>query len=129
MRASGVTMMSEEVDGATAHSVSAAGVTLTTVTDMVSAKVHSLFLAIQQEQGCCRSHLHLARAQGAHDLRRDLGDLIFLFRRELSADWSGEQNRFDVRFAAYSQVLCEEISPSELKVTSLVEWLSSGGRV
>jgi len=82
MRASGVKVMSEEEDGTTVHSASGkpAGVTLTAVTDMVSAKVHSLLLAIQQEQGCCRSHLHLARAQGAHDLRRDLGDLIFLFR-------------------------------------------------
>lgn len=104
MRTSGVKMMSEEVDGATVHSVSGtpAGFTLTAVTDMVSAKVHSLLLAIQQEQGCCRSHLHLARAQGAHDLRRDLGDLIFLFRYELSAGWSGERNWFDLRFAAYS---------------------------
>jgi len=124
-------MMSVEVAWATVHSVSGtpAGVTLTSVTGMASAKVHSLLLAIQQEQGCWRSHLHLARAQGAHDLRRDLGDLIFLFRHGLSAERSGEKNWFDLRFTAYSQVLCEEISSGELKVTPLVEWLSSGGRV
>jgi len=92
MRTSGVKMMSDEVEGVMVHSVSGtpAGVTFTAVTDMVSAKVHSLLLAIQQEQGCCRSHLHLARAQGAQDLRRDLGDLIFLFHHELSAGCSGE---------------------------------------
>jgi len=78
------------------HSVSgtSAGVTLTALTDMVSAKVHSLLLAIQQEQGCCRSHLHLARAQGAHDLRRDLGDLSFLFGDEPSADWSWDGSTY-----------------------------------
>jgi hypothetical protein len=67
---------------AEAHSASgtSAGVTLAVVTDWMSAKVHSLFLAIQHEQGCCRSHLHLARAQGAHDLRRDLDDPTFLVR-------------------------------------------------
>ena len=74
--------MSEEVDGVMLRSVSetSAGATLTAVTDLVSVNMHSLFLAMQHEQGCCRSHLHLARAQGAHDFRLDLGDLSLLFR-------------------------------------------------
>ena len=74
--------MMSEVDGVVPHSVSetSAGVTLIAVTDLASVNVHSLFLAMQHEQGCCRSHLHLARAQGAHDFRLDLDDLILLFR-------------------------------------------------
>jgi len=72
----------EEVEGVIANSVSGifAGVTWTAVMDLVSVKVHSLFLVIQHEQGCCRSHLHLARAQGVQDFRLDLGDLILLLR-------------------------------------------------
>ena len=81
MRSSGVKMMSEQVDGVVVHSVSwtSVGVSLTAATVLVSVKTHSLFLAMQQEQGCCRSHLHLARAQGAQDFRLDLEDLILLF--------------------------------------------------
>ena len=91
MRASGVKMMSGEAGGAIVQSVSGTptGTTLTAVMDWVSAKVHSFFLAIQHEQGCCRSHLHFARAQGAHDFRRDLGDLILLFGCDMSANWCG----------------------------------------
>lgn len=82
MGASGVKMMSEEAEGITVHSVSrtSAGITLIAVTDLVSVKVHTFFLAIQHEQGCWRSHLHLARAQGAQDFRLGLGALILLFR-------------------------------------------------
>ena len=80
IRESGVKMMSEDAEGVMMRSGTPAGITLTAVTDLLSAKVHSFFLAIQQEQGCCRSHLHLARAHGAHDFRRDLGDLILLHR-------------------------------------------------
>lgn len=82
MKSSGVKVVSEEVDGVMEHSISEAsgGVTLTAVTDLVSVNTQSFFLAIQHEQGCCRSHLHLARAQGAHDFRLDLGDLILLLR-------------------------------------------------
>ena len=69
-------------DGMMLQSVSGTseGVTLIAITDFVSVKVHSLFLATQHAQGCWRSHLHLARAQGAHDFRLDFGDLILLFR-------------------------------------------------
>ena len=82
MKSFGVKVICEEADGALPRSVSetSARVTLTAVTDLDSANVHSLFLAMQHEQGCCRSHLHLARAQGAHDFRLDLGDLILLFQ-------------------------------------------------
>jgi hypothetical protein len=41
---------------------------------------------------------------------------------------AGLGKRFDVRFATYSQVLCKEISPGELEVTSLAELLNAGGR-
>ena len=126
MRSSGAKIMSVEVGGVRMHSVSwkSGVVTLTAVTDLESAKMHSFFLAIQHEQGCCRSHLHLARAQGAHDFRLDLGDLIFLFR-VYCEHWSGKW--FDnVRFATYSQVLCEEVSPGELKTTPLIESVSTG---
>jgi hypothetical protein len=83
MKSSGVKFMSEEVDGMVPQPASearAGAFTLIAVTDFVSVNVHSLFLAIQHEQGCWRSHLHLARAQGAHDFRLDLGDLLLLFR-------------------------------------------------
>ena len=73
-------MESEEVDGMMAQSVlgEITVVTLIAVTELGSLKVHSRFLAIQDEQGCCRSHLHLAMAQGVHDLRLDLDGLALL---------------------------------------------------
>jgi len=70
-------VVSKEAEGISGIS---AGVTPTAVMDLESVKVHSLFLVIQHEQGRCRSHLHLARAQGVQDFRLDLGDLILLFR-------------------------------------------------
>jgi hypothetical protein len=99
------------------------------VTDLVSVKVHSFFLEIQHEQGCWRSHLHLARAQGAQDFRLDLGDLILLFPDMKVSTDRGLGKWFNIRFATYSQVLCEEISPGELEMTSLVELVSTGERV
>ena len=82
MKSSGVKFMLEEVDVIMLQSASgmSEGVTLIAMTDFVSVNVHSLFFATQHAQGCWRSHLHLARAQGAHDFRLDLGDLILLFR-------------------------------------------------
>ena len=82
MKASGVKVLSEEAEGVAVNSALEipAGVTLIAVTDLESVKVHSLFLVTQDEQGCCRSHLHLARAQGVHDFCLDLGDLTLLFR-------------------------------------------------
>ena len=131
MRASGLKMTSEEAEGVSMHSVSgtSARITLTAATDWVSVKVHGFCLAIQHEQGCWRSHLHLARAQGVQDFRLDFGDLILLFRirsEDRSLVWG---KRFSVRFATYSQVLCEEISPGELEMTSLVELVSTDERV
>lgn len=91
MKSSGVKTLWEEVGGVMLRSAleMSAGVTLTAVTDLVSVNMHSLFLAIQHEQGCCRSHLHLARAQKVHDFRLDFGDLILLFRVRCKR-WSWE---------------------------------------
>jgi hypothetical protein len=82
---SGVKQASEEVMG---ESVSGeiTVATLIAMTEFESPKVHSLFFAIQGEQGCCRSHLHLAMTQGVHDFRLDL-DGLGLLERVVRCEW------------------------------------------